>query len=152
MPQDSTAKVSVRARRLARRFVLQALYQRQLAGTAVREIEAQFLQDHEHEKFDQVYFHEVLTSIPAAESELCDQLAPVLDRRLEELDPIELAILLMGCYELAHRVDVPYKVVINEAIELAKVFGAAESHKYVNSVLDKMARRFREAETGSVAD
>lgn len=139
-------KVSVRARRRARRFVLQALYQKRLAGTPVWEIEDQFLQDNDMAKVDTAYFHELLVGISADESDLTDQISACIDRKISELDPVELSILLMGAYELTSRLDVPYKVVINEGIELAKIFGATDSYKYVNSILDILARQHRQAE------
>jgi N utilization substance protein B len=139
-------KLGIRARRKARRFVLQALYQRRLSGTSETEIEAQFLEDNDMAKVDTVYFHELLMGIPANESDLCDQIKECIDRKMSELDPIELSILLMGAYELMSRLDIPYKVVINEGIELAKVLGATDSYKYVNSILDRLAHQHRQAE------
>ncbi len=110
------------------------------------EIETQFLEDNDMTKVDTVYFHELLMGIAADESVLSDQITEYIDRKITELDPVELSILQMGTYELMSRLDIPYKVVINEAIELAKVFGATDGYKYVNSVLDKLARRHRQAE------
>ena len=125
---------------------MQALYQRRLAGTPEKEIEAQFLDDNDMTKVDTVYFHELLMAIPANESQLTDEIKACIDRKVSELDPVEWSILQMGTYELMSRLDVPYKVVINEAIELAKVFGATDSYKYVNSVLDNLAQQHRQAE------
>lgn len=139
-------KVGIRARKKARRFVLQALYQRRLAGTPEMEIETQFLEDNDMAKVDTVYFHELLMGVPANESELSDQIKECIDRKITELDPVELSILLLGAYEMMHRLDIPYKVVINEGIELAKAFGATDSYKYVNSILDKLAHQHRKAE------
>jgi len=139
-------KVGIRARRQARRFVLQALYQRRLAGASEVEIEAQFLEDNDMAKVDTVYFHELLMGVPANESDLSDEIKACIDRKITELDPVEFAILQIGAYELKLRPDVPYKVVINEAIELAKVFGATDSYKYVNSILDRLAHQHRKAE------
>ncbi|EKF75897.1 transcriptional terminator nusB [Alcanivorax hongdengensis A-11-3] len=134
------------ARRRARRFTLQALYQWQLAGAAVSDIEAQFLANQDFASTDRQYFHELLHGVTARVSELDGLLSPMLDRRVEELSQVEKAILRLGAYELKERLDVPYRVVINEGIELAKVFGAEESFKYVNGVLDKLARQVRYAE------
>lgn len=135
------------ARRKARRYGLQALYQWQLAGAALSDIEAQFLADNDMSKVDRDYFHALLHGVPADVGALDESLRPFLDRRVEELSQVEKVILRIGAFELKSRLDVPYRVVINEGIELAKVFGAEESFKYVNGVLDKLARRLRSAET-----
>lgn len=134
------------ARRKARRFTLQALYQWQLAGAAVSDIEAQFLANQDFAKVDREYFHDLLHGVLGQVKALDEQLTPYLDRRVEELSQVEKAILRLGAFELKERQDVPYRVVINEGIELAKVFGAEESFKYVNGVLDKLARQLRYAE------
>jgi N utilization substance protein B len=97
-------------------------------------------------KVDLEYFHDILHGVPREKSELDDKFLPFLDRRLDELTPVELAILRLSTYEMAHRIDVPYKVVINEAVELSKTFGANDAHKYVNGVLDKLAQRERMVE------
>lgn len=135
------------ARRKARRFALQALYQWQIAQTRVGEIELQFREDNDLSKVDTDYFHELLHGVPANLTDIDGTLRPVLDRPLEEVDPIERALLRLATYEFLHRLDVPYRVVINEALELAKTFGAEEGFKYVNGVLDKVARTTRKAET-----
>jgi N utilization substance protein B len=98
-------------------------------------------------KVDLGYFHELIKHISQGAGELDEALLPYLDRSLNDLDPVELATLRIGAYELLKRLDVPYKVVINEGIELAKTFGATESHKYVNGVLDKLAHAIRTVET-----
>ena len=134
------------ARRKARRFTLQALYQCQLAGAAVSDIEAQFLANQDFAKVDREYFHDLLHGVLGQVKTLDEQLTPYLDRRVEELSQVEKAILRLGAFELKERQDVPYRVVINEGIELAKVFGAEDSFKYVNGVLDKLARQLRYAE------
>jgi N utilization substance protein B len=134
------------SRRQSRSLAMQALYQWHMAGQALNEIEAQFRVDNDFSVVDPVYFSEILHGVPAQKTELDELLKPCLDRPLEELDPVELAILRLSCYELRNRLDVPYRVVINEGIELAKVFGATDGHKFVNGVLDKLAPRLREAE------
>jgi N utilization substance protein B len=136
-------RVKPSARKKSRKFLLQALYQWQIAKTPVHELAAQFRTDFDMKKADLDYFHDLLTGITSQIGVLDKQVAPYLDRRLDELDHIELAIFRIATYELTQRVDVPYKVVINEAIELAKLFGATESHKYVNGVLDKVAQKLR---------
>ena len=92
------------------------------------------------------HFQALLHEIPACVDELDEALTPLLDRKLDDLDPIERTLLRMGMYELTRRIDVPYKVVINEEVALAKKFGATDSHKYVNGVLDKAARQIRKVE------
>lgn len=134
------------ARRKARRALLQALYQWQLAGSSAHDIELYFLAHQDMSKVDRPYFSELLKGIINEVDSLDAALAPVLDRKVTELTPVERAILYVGSYELMHRVDVPYKVVINEGIELAKDFGAEDSFKYVNGVLDKLSYKLRKAE------
>lgn len=144
VPQDFGIKPA--ARRKARRFALQALYEWQISGNPVFEIEARYRVENDMHKVDLGYFHELAQKISQSAAELDDALLPYLDRQLSELDPVELATLRIGAYELLKRLDVPYKVVINEGIELAKTFGATESHKYVNGVLDKLAHAVRTVE------
>jgi N utilization substance protein B len=134
------------ARRKARRLILQALYQWQIAGQSIADISLQFAEDESMPKADSAYFYEAIKEIPAQCPELDAHLAPFLDRPMVELDPIELAILRMGAYELATQLAIPYRVVINEAVELAKTFGAEDGHKYINGVLDKLARVLRKTE------
>lgn len=136
------------ARRKARRFALQAIYQWQLAEGDAHEIEAWFRVENDMRKVDTDYFHELLKGVIAEAVSLDEALTPLLDRPVKELSQVEKAILRIGAFELLHRPDVPWKVVINEGIELAKLFGAEEAHRYVNGVLDKLARRARPAETG----
>lgn len=133
-------------RRKARHYGMQALYQWHMAGAAVSDIEAEFRADYDFSHVDLEYFQSLLHKIPACLDELDEALEPLLDRKLKDLDPIELTLLRMGMYELIWRIDVPYKVVINEEVALAKKFGATDSHKYVNGVLDKAARQLRKVE------
>jgi transcription antitermination protein NusB len=134
------------ARRKARRFALQAVYQWQLSRNDVGDIELQFLADNDMKKVDRQYFHELLHGVPARLPELDAALQPALDRPLAEVSQVEKAILRIAAFELLARLDVPWRVIINEGIELAKVFGADDSFKYVNGVLDKVARRLRTEE------
>jgi len=94
-------------------------------------------------KVDQEYFTEVLRGVPRSKSELDGHIEKHTDRLVNQMTPVEIAILRMGAYELMHRIDVPYKVIINEGVELSKSFGANEAHKFVNGVLDKMAQELR---------
>ncbi|MBI3343277.1 MAG: transcription antitermination factor NusB [Gammaproteobacteria bacterium] len=135
-----------RARSLARHKAVQALYQWQVSRQDMNEIDAQFSEEQDMRKVDIAYFQELLRQVPKRLEELDAQIAPALDRPLAEVDPVERAILRIGAYELQFRPDVPYRVVINEAVELAKVFGGEQGYKYVNSVLDKVARNLRVTE------
>jgi N utilization substance protein B len=133
-------------RRKARHYGMQALYQWHMAGASLAAIEAEFRADYDFSHVDLEYFQALLHGVPACVDELEATLEPLLDRKLSDLDPIERTLLRMGTYELAHRPDVPYKVVINEAVALTKKFGATDGHKYINGVLDKVARELRKVE------
>lgn len=135
-----------RGRSKARRCALQALYQWQMAGQDLGDIESQFVNEQDLGGADLSYFSELLRSIPRQTTELDEQYRPFLDRAVDELDPIELAILRIGAYELMRHPEIPFRVVINEAVELAKTFGADQSHRYINGVLDKAARELRAIE------
>ena len=145
-PPDPAAKPRPAARRKARKFATQALYQWQMTKHSLNEIETQFRTDNDMRKTDTGYFHELLHEIPGNVNELDSYFEPYLDRDKSELDQVELAILRIGIYELAKRLDVPYRVAINEGVELAEIFGATDSHKYVNGILDKSAQKLRLAE------
>lgn len=136
-------------RRKARKLALQALYQWHIAEAPITHIQAEFLTDNDMAKVDQEYFSEVLLGVPRSKSELDGYIEKHTDRTVKEMTPIELAILRMGTYELMHRIDVPYKVIINEGVELSKTFGANEAHKFVNGVLDKLAQELRIPEVKS---
>jgi N utilization substance protein B len=133
-------------RRAARSYALQALYQWQMAAQPVIEIEAQFRVDNDFSQTDTALFHELLHGVYGNKADLDKAFEPFLDRAVNDLDPVELATLRIGCYELVHRLEVPYKVAINESVDLAKTFGATDSHRYVNGILDKVAQRVRMAE------
>jgi N utilization substance protein B len=134
------------SRHLARQAAVQALYQWQLTGQAPEDIESHFISDHELKDVDIEYFHYLVREVPLHLHELDDHLIPHLDRKVEEIDPVERAILRIGAYELEFHLEVPYKVVINEGVELAKTFGAEHGHKYVNAILDRVASKLRAAE------
>lgn len=134
-------------RREARVKAMQALYQWHMAGQSLNEIEAQFRVDNDFAQLDGAYFHELFNGAARNRPEIDQSIEPLLDRPLLELDPVELSILRLSAYELMQRTDVPYRVVINEGIELAKTFGATDGHKFVNGVLDRLAPRLRPAET-----
>ena len=134
------------SRSKARRFVLQALYQMRMSGMSAVDVFAQFSANHDMKRVDTKYLREMLIGIDANREGLFELIAPKLERKVEELDPIEMAALLVGAYELQYKIDIPYRVAINEGVELAKQFGASESHKLVNSVLDALAKDVREIE------
>ena len=134
------------ARTRARELLLQALYQRQLADHACEELLEQFHAQAAYERVDKAYFDEALEAICASQAQLESRIDALIDRPLEQLDPVELAILLIGVYELASHGDVPYRVVINEGVNLAKRFGATDGHKYINACLDVAAHELRRAE------
>ena len=133
-------------RRKARHFGLQALYQWTLSGASATDIEAEFRVDNDFQHTDGEYFSAVLKGVVGDVDALEALFSTALDRTLEELDPIERNLLRLGTFELRDRIDVPYKVVINEAVALAKKFGATDSHRYINGVLDKVARDLRTVE------
>jgi N utilization substance protein B len=134
------------ARRNAREYALQAMYQWQISGTALADLELQFLTHEIRKKTDLEYFKELMHSIPKQFDEIDSVMAPFLSRPLKDLDPIELAILRISIYELTKRPDVPYRVAINEALELTKRFGSIEGYKFVNGVLDQVAKQVRATE------
>lgn len=138
-----------KSRRKAREFALKALYQWQLSGNAVVDIARDMREEEGFETVDEAYFQTLLTGVTEEAARLDEHLAPHLDRPVTQLSPIEHAILLIGAYEALHCLDVPYRVVINEAVELAKAYGGTEGHKFVNGVLDRLMAQVRPAETGA---
>lgn len=133
-------------RRKARHYGLQALYQWTLSGASPSDIEAEFRVDNDFRHTDGEYFSALLRGVVHDVEGLESLFEPALDRTLDELDPIERNLLRLGTFELRDRIDVPYKVVISEAVALAKKFGATDSHRYINGVLDKVARELRQVE------
>lgn len=135
------------ARRKSRRLAMQALYQWQMTGQTPNEIFQQFTVDQDLHGADPEYFRELLFQIEELRESLDAALLPDLERDdMDGVDPVERAILRIAAYELVHRPEIPFRVVMNEAIELTKKFGAELSHKYVNGVLDKAVRRLRARE------
>lgn len=141
--------IDLAARSRARRRALQAIYAWQMSGSNVRAVIEQFRHEQDMQVADLEYFEDLVRGVEAHRAELDAGLAPFLDREIEQVDPIERATLRLGAYELKHRADVPYRVVLNEAVELAKRFGAEHGHTYVNGVLDKLAREWRAAEAAA---
>jgi N utilization substance protein B len=138
--------IDLAARSRARRRALQALYAWQLSGSHMNAVIEQFRHEQDMEVADLEYFEDLLHGVEQHVAELDASLRPYLDREVAEVDPIERASLRLAAYELKHRPDVPYRVVINEAIEVTKRFGADHGHSYVNGVLDKLAAELRSAE------
>ncbi|MEO1767190.1 transcription antitermination factor NusB [Thiobacter aerophilum] len=135
-----------KSRRNAREFALKALYQWQLSGNAEADIARHMREEEGFATADEDYFQTLLAGVTSQAEALDALLAPHLDRPVSQLSPIEHAILQIGAYEALHCLDVPYRVVINEAVELAKAYGGTEGHKYVNGVLDKLMPQARPAE------
>ena len=131
------------ARRRARECAVQALYSWQVSKNDIADVELQFLAEQDVKDVDIAYFRELLSGVAVNAASLDALMAPVLSRQLDELGQVERAVLRIALFELSKREDVPYKVAINEAIELAKTFGAEDSHKFVNGVLDKVAPTVR---------
>ncbi|MWJ27665.1 transcription antitermination factor NusB [Halomonas sediminis] len=161
-PRANKSSAAKQARHAARELAVQGLYQWAMTGKSMTTVEAEFrsqlpdddMEDHENwakvmQIADMALFHELLHNTARFKGELDAAIAPLLDRRLVDLDGVELAILRLGAYELSRRMEVPYRVVINEGVELAKSFGATDGHKYVNGILDKLASRLRSAEVSA---
>jgi N utilization substance protein B len=140
-----------RARSVARKLAMQALYQWQLNAQPWQDLCTQFRGDEDMARADAGYFEELVRGVVEQVTALDGELAADLDRAPANLDPVEHAILLIGAYELARRPEVPFRVAITEGVALARRYGASEGHKYVNAILDRLARRLRAAETGGPA-
>ena len=134
------------SRKLARSFTLQGLYAWLVGGAEVTLIAANLAEDEQFKRADESYFRTLLHGVLKEEDMLSTQIVRFLDRPIGELSPIERGILLIGAYELLHCPDVPWRVVINEGVELAKQFGGTDGHKYINGVLDKLAQDVRAVE------
>ncbi len=127
----------------ARSRAVQAIYQWQMTGQEMETVKRQFLDEHPMEQVDVEYFQELVSGVAGQVYALDDEIVPFLDRNLQAVDPVERAILRLGAYELLQRPDIPYRVVINESVELAKSFGGEAGHRYVNGILDKLAIKLR---------
>ncbi|MDI5836376.1 transcription antitermination factor NusB [Shewanella xiamenensis] len=128
-------------RRKARRLAVQAIYSWQLSGNNIADVEHEFLTEQSLDGVDVAYFRELFAGVATKKTQLDELIIPHLERPIDEVSPVEKAIVRLAAYELTFRKDVPFKVAINEAIELAKAFGADESHKFVNGLLDKLVAR-----------
>ncbi len=140
---------SIRGRVRARRCVVQALYQWQLAGQNPKDILSEFIAERELIKVDMGYFRQLTIEIPAHVEELKTHLSSVIEKKIDELDPVEFSVLMIGAYELAYCPEIPWRVVVNEGVELAKMFGATDSYKFINGSLDKLAQDLRKTEIES---
>ena len=138
-----------KARNHARRLAVQALYEWQMTGTSEAEIKSRFLEDKKDKTVDKPYFHELIAGVIDKAADLDETIRPLIPRPLEEIDLVEYAILRLSTYELKYRPDIPYRVVINEGVELAKTFGADQGHRFINGILDKLASQLRSAEAGA---
>ena len=138
-------KIPMAQRRKARQLIMQALYQWLMTKDDPLDIAKQYHEDNPG-KIDWEYFDAIFKEVPKQQESLDELIAPLLDRAKGSLDPVERALLYLGTFELANRIDVPYRVVINECVELAKQYGATDGHKYVNGILDKLVPTLRPIE------
>lgn len=150
MSGKAAAKAPPRsARRRARELALQGIYQWRLTGADAAQIEKQTREETGLGRYDEAFFSALLHGVLAQHAALEAAVAPHLDRDLAELSPVEFSVLLLGAYELSHHPEIPYRVVINEAVDLAKDYGGTDGHKFVNGVLDKLATKVRTVEVTS---
>ena len=149
MTQRRSDGIDPAARTRARRRAVQALYAWELGGNPMRRVIDDFRHEQDMQIADLEYFEDLLRGVEVHCKELDAGLAPFIDRDIEHVDPIERAVLRLAAYELNHRLDVPYRVVLNEAVEVTKRFGSEQGHTYVNGVLDKLARQCRATETAA---
>ena len=127
----------------ARKALVQALYQWEISGQPISEIESSFYEIHDMQNVDRKYFRQAIAAIPLCDDELRSLLTPHLERGFDKIDPVERAILRLGAWELKYAQDVPTKVVLNEMVELAKTFGAEKSYRFVNGAMDKLSQSLR---------
>lgn len=142
-------KSLARARGKSRRLAMQAIYQWQMTGDNISDIKQQFFEENNMEKLDTVFFSEMVSGVASSISELDPLLEKYMSRSVESVDPVERSIIRLATYEFINRLDVPYRVVLNEAITITKEFCAENSHTFVNAVLDKVANEIRHIEVQS---
>lgn len=147
-PMPHNNELDPSARHNARHYAVQAMYQWQLTDAPLRDIESEFLAYQIEKKTEIEYFKELIHGIPEHQAELDKFIRTYIDRPFNEIDPIELAVMRLAVYELLKRPDIPYRVIINEALRLTKTFGSVEGFKFVNGVLDKVAKQIRATEKG----
>lgn len=147
---DKTSSTPAKsARHRARELALQGIYQWRMAGSDITQIEKATRDEKSLGRYDVELFIRLLRGAVSQHEALAAKIAPHLDRALDELSPIEFSVLLLGAFELANLPEIPYRVVINEGVELAKTFGGSDGHKYVNGVLDKLAAQLRAVEVNA---
>ncbi len=151
VPPGKPAPKFKNRRRLSRELALQGIYQWRQAQGEARDIIAQLHETKIFARADKAYFEDLLNGALRHALELQTHIEPYLDRQLTKLSPVEYSILLLGAYELAHHPEIPYRAIINEAIELAKSYGGTDGHRYVNGVMDKLAAALRTTEIGMLA-
>lgn len=148
-PTNAPDKSVAKARGKSRRFAMQAIYQWQMTGDSITDIKQQFFEDNNFSVIDADYFSELVSGVASSISELDPLLEKNMPRSVESVDPVERAVLRLATYEFIHRFDVPYRVVLNEAVNITKEFCAENSHAFVNAVLDKVAKEVRHIEVKS---
>lgn len=148
--QSTSKKSFAKARGKSRRFAMQAIYQWQMTGDSITDIKQQFFDENNFSVIDSAYFSELVSGVASSISELDPLLEKYMTRLIESVDPVERAILRLASYEFLFRLDVPYRVVLNEAISISKEYCAENSHTFVNAVLDKVAKEVRQIEVQSV--
>ena len=150
-PAASPRRAAASPRHAARELVLKGLYERQVGGNAANDVRGDLAAGPAYARADQAYFEELWAGVTSQHDALLERVAPLLSRKPAELSPIERAILVIGAWELVHRLEIPYKAVIDEAIELAKTYGGTDGHRFVNGVLDRLAAEARTAEIAALA-
>jgi N utilization substance protein B len=147
--KNPAPKSVAKARGKSRRLAMQAIYQWQMTGDNISDIKQQFFDENNMAKLDSAFFSEVVSGVASSISELDPLLEKYMSRTVESVDPVERAILRLASYEFINRLDIPYRVVLNEAVNISKEFCAEKSHTFVNAVLDKVAKEIRHIETQS---
>lgn len=142
-------KINIPARKRSRKLLVQALYQWHFTKEELTEIEAQFLVINQAKNIDKEYFHKLLYGVFENLAKLEEQFIPLLDRDLKSINPVELTILRISTYELLFCIEIPYRIIIEEAISLAKIYGAEQGYRYVNGILHDVAKQNRKLEMGS---
>lgn len=147
--KDPSKKSIAKARGKSRRLAMQAIYQWQMTGDNISDIKQQFFDENNMAKLDAAFFSEMVSGVASSISELDPLLEKYMSRSVESVDPVERSILRLATYEFINRLDVPYRVVLNEAVTITKEFCSENSHTFVNAVLDKVAKEIRHIEVQS---
>jgi N utilization substance protein B len=149
MSENKQVSPAKSQRHRARELAMQGVYEWRLAGKSAAQIEKATTAEKSLGRYDTEFFGQLLRGVISRHEELSALVAPHLDRKVDELSPVEYSVLLLGAYELTQHPEIPYRVVINEAVELAKTFGGSDGHKFVNGVLDKLAAQVRATEVSA---